>query len=298
MNLFTQTKRLPAILALAILMIPSGWLKADGPKPDCYVLSAGIDNYKSEKKLSGDLNDARNATMAFAAQKGKMFNMVYARTLLDSQATHANIMKQMHDFARLGKAGDFFVFFFSGHGGNYSNNGGWYFCPYDESPNNTDADLTSAKILNAADVLMKQGKKVVVIVDACFSGNLGTAAQTYLSRYQDPNGGGLILALASSPSQESNALGDYSAFAKAFADGLNGAADANHDGRITLQELKAYTYRRTYQLLRQSNNNAKQDSTILWSRSMSAGSPLALLRSGPVAQPVAARPVTRPFSGN
>jgi len=284
MNLFTS-KRLPTILALAILMIPSGWVQAtDGRLPDCYVLSAGIDNYLHEGKLSGDLNDARNATSAFAAQKGRMFNMVYARTLLDAQASHANIMKQMQDFSRLGKAGDFFVIFLSGHGGNYANNGGWYFCPYDENPNSTDADLTSTKILNAADVLMKQGKKVVVIVDACFSGNLGKAAEVYLNRYQDPRGGGLILALSSSGSQESQALGNFSAFAKAFADGLNGAADANRDGHVTLQELKTYSHNRTYELLRQAKNNARQDSTMLWSRSMSPNTPLAVTVRGRVAR--------------
>lgn len=278
MKRFTNM-RLSALVALAILMIPSGWTRAtDGKAPDCYILAVGVDKYLHEPELSGGGADVRSAISAFAAQKGKMFNVVYARTLLDAQATKANIMKGMQDFSRLGKAGDFFVFYLDGHGGNYADDGGWYFCPHDEDPDNNDFDLTSDEILTFADGLMKQGKKVMIIVEACHAGTLGKAAQIYLNRYQNPNGGGLILALSSQGSQESWTVGPYSPFARALAEGISGAADANRDGQVTLQELKTYSYGRTYQLLRQNRNNAKQDSTILWSKSMTANTPLALLQ--------------------
>jgi uncharacterized caspase-like protein len=281
MTFFTNRKRLPLIVALAMAMIPSGWLLADGPAPDCYVLSAGIDNYPNEAKLKGDVNDAHNTTNAFAAQKGKAFGKVNARTLINAQATHANILKQMQNFTRMGKAGDFFVIFLSGHGGIYSDHKTWYFCSYDESPKNNDGDLTQGQILDSADALVRQGKKVVVIVDACFSGQLAVAARPYLNRYRDAKAGGLILALSSSASQESQALGQYSAFAKAFADGMAGKADLNHDGAITLRELASYSHRHTYELLRQAKNNSRQDSVMVWSSSFSPNMPLALTRSRP-----------------
>ena len=299
MKLLCNVKRLPLGVALAILMIGAGWARADGPVPDCYVLSAGVDNYPNEPKLSGDVNDARNATNAFAAQQGKLFGKVYARTLVDAEATHANILKQMQDFTRLGKAGDFFVFFLSGHGSFYSDHQTWYFCPYDESPNNTNGDLPQSQILDSADALVQQGKKVVVIIDACFSGQLAAAAQPYLNRYQDSRGGGLILFLSSSSSQTSNALGQYSAFARAFADGMAGNADLNHDGTITLSELASYSHNHTYELLRKNNNNKQQDSSTFFSKSISPNMPLALLRPRVITttvnlpQPPASRPVAQ-----
>ena len=287
-------KRIPLIVALAILMIPSSWVRANAP--DCYIVAAGVDNYLQEPKLSGDDNDARNASQAFLAQQGKLFGKVYVQTLLDGQATHANIYKQMQDYAQLGKAGDFFVFFLSGHGGLYNNTQTWFFCPYDESPDNNDADLPEAQLISCADALVKQGKKVVIIVDACNSGRLITAAQPYFDRYKDAVDGGLIVAVSSTAQQESNALGPYSAFAKAFVDGMAGAADANKDGKVTLLELRSYTPNRTYELLRQVKNKAKQDCNIAWSANISGDMPLALLK--PMPTPAEAVSKATVWSGN
>jgi uncharacterized caspase-like protein len=264
-----QKRGLKFNLALVILLL-AGWAKANAA--DAYVLSAGVDNYANGSKLNGDLNDARNTVEAFAAQQGKSFNTVYAKTLLDKQATAANFMKQFHDFSKLGKAGDFFVVFFSGHGGRFDNDHTWFFVPYDSTP------VRSKDLLDASDVLIKQGKNVVIIIDACFSGQLRVDAQSYMSKYKTASQGGLVLMLSSSATQESNALGNFSAFAKAFADAMSGQADQNHDGMITLQEIRSYTSTRTAQLLRQNNNKGRQDSVVAWSPNVSGNLPLGALR--------------------
>jgi uncharacterized caspase-like protein len=257
-------------VALALLLVV-GLARAGAT--DCYVLSAGVENYPGGGKLNGDLNDARNTAKAFTAQKGMVFPNVHTRLLLDAQATHANFMKYFNDFSKQGKAGDFFVLFFSGHGGRFDNDHSWFFVPYDGQA------VTSKQLLDASDKLIKQGKNVVIIIDACFSGQLNVDAKNQMSKYRKPNEGGLILMLSSSATELSNALGNYSAFAKAFADGMSGQADLNHDGRITLEELRTYTARRTAQLLKQNHNNGRQDSVVSWSPSLSGNVALAALRA-------------------
>src|SRR4051794_8943685 len=105
------------LLALAVLASSTGWLRADGSIPACYVLSAGVDNYPNVGKLNGCLNDAHNTTAAFQSQQGHLFSKVHAQTLLDQQATRGNILQRFKNFAKQGTAGDVMVLFLSGHGG-------------------------------------------------------------------------------------------------------------------------------------------------------------------------------------
>jgi hypothetical protein len=181
----------------------------------------------------------------------------------------------MQALSRKGAAGDYVVIFLSGHGGRTQNNQAWYFLPYDyHSQRHAATALTDRQILDAADVLVKQNKKVFVIIDACFSGQLNLSAQPYLRNYRNPQGGGLVLMLSSSADQTSQALGKYSAFAKAFADSMV-VADLDRDGTITLDEIRRDSFQRTHDLIRKAGMNAKQDSEIHWSASINGNMPLA-----------------------
>src|ERR1035438_7573110 len=218
MRQFMNNQRIPVSVALAIWLIAAGGLHAS----DCYVLSAGVDNYTNANKLNGCLNDARNTSAAFQAQKGVLFGAVQTQTLLDGQATCANITQRFQDMGRRAKPGDFVVLFLSGHGGRVNNNQTWHFLPVDYDPQNrADTTLSDRNILDASDLLARQGKKVIVIIDACFAGQLAITAREYLARHRTPNGGGIVLMLSSSADQTSAALGQFSAFAKAFADSMN-----------------------------------------------------------------------------
>ena len=235
-----------------------------------YVVSAGVDNYPNVNKLNGCLNDARNNSAAFRAQQGLAFGKVTTHTLLDAQATAGNIAHKFQEISRQARAGDFVVLFLSGHGERTNNNQSWRFLPYDfNRQNEARTTLTDRFLLETSDVLVRQGKKVVIIVDACFAGQLRITAQAQLGRYRNPQGGGLILMLSSSANQTSAALGQYSAFAKALADSINGGGDLNRDGKVTLAEIRKHTYDHTYQLLRQSDKQGRQDSEVAWSPSIS-----------------------------
>ena len=256
----------PKVLALVLVLATAGWLHADSPaakapaRPNCYVVSVGLDNYQNGSHLDGCRNDARNTVTAFRVQKGAMYAGVSAVTLLDGDATRANLAREWNALTKRGGAGDTMVLFLSGHGGN--DNGNWFFCAF-------DATFGQRDILEPAEAMASQGKKVVIVVDACFVGQLRDNAKTLLDKYRDPKGGGIILMLSSKADQESAALGNFSAFAKAFVDSAEGSADVNRDGKITLAEMKSYSFKRTHDLLRQAHNNGKQDAVVAWSRSMS-----------------------------
>jgi hypothetical protein len=303
MNACTNRARLPLCVSLALLALTlsAGALRADGRVPNCYVISAGVDNYANAGKLSGCLNDARNTTAAFQKQQGSLFGKVYTQTLLDRTATRSSILQKFQNLARQGAAGDYMVLFLSGHGGRKDGNRMWYFLPFDfNGKQEATTTLTDRQILDAADVLVKQGKKVLVIVDACFCGQMRTTAQPYFNRYRNAKGGGLILLLSSRADQTSAALGNYSAFAKAFVDGMAGKADFNRDGKITLQEIQEYSYRRTHQLLRERNMKEKQDSEVAWSPSVSGGFSMGMTKRGVAGtdapRPPAAKTRTRHLS--
>lgn len=242
---------------------------------DCYIVSAGVDNYPFLNKLKGDLNDARNTVAAFKNQTGMKFRQVHDRTLLDGSATHKALLGGFRALTTQGKANDFMVLFMSGHGGLCNGNRNWEFCPFDFHPAKSAATgFRDSQFLEVADQLVKQGKNVVIIVDACHSGQIHETAKSYMSRYTKTNEGGLIVMLACAPNQTSAALGNYSTFAKAFSDGMAGQGDLSKDGTITLSELKTYTQRRTDELT-SGARQPKQNCVVAWSPSISKDLPFA-----------------------
>lgn len=259
----------------------------DGKLPNCFVLSVGIDGYRTASRLSGCLNDARNTASAFKAQEGTLFGSVQTTLLLDETATTAGIAQKFQSFATSGRPGDYIVLFLSGHGGRMNGNKTWYFLPFDHHPQSMPPTIvTDRMILETADSLVRQKKRVFVIIDACFSGQLRNTAQPYLDRYQNQQEGGLVLMLSSSPSQTSAALGNFSAFAKAFADSMTSQGDLNKDGKVTLSEIQSYSSKRTSQLLTQSRIAEKQDSIVAWSPSISKDTLLASANRASSADPV------------
>jgi hypothetical protein len=291
-------------LVAATLHISEGDLAAKPPiaidsnLPECHIVSAGIDNYRTQNKLQGCLNDARNTVAAFQAQTGTMYRAVKERILLDEAASHGAIVTAFRSLTSKGAAGDTMVLFLSGHGARTSGNKGntWFFLPVDFDPQTfVNTALTDKQILDIGEQLVRQKKNVVIIVDACYSGQLAVTAQPYLQRYKIADQGGIALLLSSAPNQESAALGNYSAYAKAFADSMAGGGDLNKDTKITLGELQIDSKKRTYDLLAASRNPKKQDAVVTWSPSFSKDTPLASSAGNvPAAQVVKVLPKEAP----
>ena len=274
MQTILQTKIVSTALAAIAFLLSSASNEAFARRPNCYLVSVGVDDYVSANDLRGCVNDAHNATRQFRSQQGKMFGNVYTWTLTNRNASRSTIASRINYLRTRGGSGDFVVLFLSGHGGR--RNGGWYFLPADyNSRNHARTSLTDHQLLSALAPLVQQGKRVMIIVDSCYAGQLAITARSYTSRYRSSTGG-LMLMLSSAANQTSTALGQYSAFAKALYDGYNGNADTNRDGRITMGELRYYSQQRVNQLL--SRSRRRQDTQFTWSSPLSSNTVVALVR--------------------
>jgi hypothetical protein len=285
MSLLRKPWHLSWGLIVAALLPEPSWARADVPAPDCYVLSVGVDNYPKAGRLHGCLNDARDIAAQFVAQQGKRFGKVQARVLLDAQASRVAVARGMAALAATARPGDFAVLFFSGHGGRTPQRD-WYFLPHDyDGQRHATTAVTGGEILARADALVSRGLTVLVIVDACNSGQLRLSAHAALNRAKSPSGGRLVLMVSSVPSQTSAALGQYSAFARAVVEALSGEADLDGDGHVTLREVRRYAYARTYQLLAQRGMRQEQDGECDWALSVRGDLRLAVAGRRPSPPP-------------
>jgi hypothetical protein len=270
-----HTRPLAATLSISERSVDKKPPPVTGNLPDCYIVSAGVDHYKDPRNnLHGCLNDARNTAAAFKAQEGRKFGRIKEQVLLDGAATSTAIQSGFKSFEKQGKAGDYMVLFLSGHGGRTNSNNTWYFFTVEQ------AQLTDRQILDIGDGLVNQQKNVVVIVDACHCGQMAITAQSYFQRYTKGKTGGMILMLACRGEQLGTCAGEYSTFAKGFADAMTGDGDLNKDGKLTLGEIQVYSQKRTTEILQQIRSKQKQDVVFAWSSAFSRETTFAFADKG------------------
>ena len=131
-----------AVLAGA-LVVPASATRAQPPqdKPDLYVISIGIKNYKAG--LPGRIptfaeQDARDMAAAFTTAAGTRFRSVHVDLLLgtEGKATLAGLNATLLKIARQARPQDTFIFFYSGKGRSIDrkNDSQFYLFPSDITP--------------------------------------------------------------------------------------------------------------------------------------------------------------------
>ena len=139
----------------------------NAPGTNHYALCVGVNTYKSTYldpsfRLEGCVLDA-NRVWTNITKRGK-WTAANATRLLNSSATKAAIRKAITNIAAKAVSGDVFFYYHSSHGGNDYDNYDVYLCSH-------DADYTDQEL--ASDLAQfASGVKVVVMVDACYSGGL------------------------------------------------------------------------------------------------------------------------------
>lgn len=129
-----------------------------------YALVVGIDKYSPSygaSDLSCCVNDAKGIRDNVLA--GSQWSSNNVRMLTDSQATRSNIRGYLQQLAAQTGQGDMIVYVQSSHGGQYGGTD-TYLCTH-------DADYPDYE-LGQDLALFNRGQRVVVIVDACFSGGM------------------------------------------------------------------------------------------------------------------------------
>eukprot|EP00727_Mastigamoeba_balamuthi_P000113 m51a1_g10099 hypothetical protein (2072) ;mRNA; r:77938-86130 len=167
----TATLRLRcAELSVSVERASGGSRDIEGQPGTSRALVVGINEY-SENKLAGCLHDTETVK-TWLSRMG----VSTITTLIDGQATEEAIIRELHVLADGAKQGDLRIFTFSGHG-TYSWIGGTKtaaICPVDYFDHRDSTRLTSEAIAAILGPAAKSGATVVMHMDCCHSGTMGT----------------------------------------------------------------------------------------------------------------------------
>jgi hypothetical protein len=226
-------------LALMIVAAVSAATRADerpGYSPPDYILTVGIGEYAHIKHIPGAANDPKLMLDIWSDAKSKV------EPLINEHATADAIREALKQIKTSVKPGGFSVVFISSHG--QREGGRWSALAHDYDPLEKPAStrVTGQEIARELDALIARGDRVLLIVDACYAGQLRSDFEWILGNNEDPFKvrGQLILLVATVPSQKSFEEGNNGLFSSAVAEGLRGQADADRDGFVTLRELRRY----------------------------------------------------------
>lgn len=144
-------------------------------------LCFGINDYPgTQNDLRGCVNDAKNWASLLQSQYGFVVT-----TLLDSNATKANVKKNMLDLIKASKAGDSLAFTYSGHGTSIADNNNDEIDGKDEAIclyGNGGIDLMIDDEIREIFNQVPQDVKLTFISDSCFS---GTVTRAFLAAMND-----------------------------------------------------------------------------------------------------------------
>lgn len=219
--------------------------------PAMYVLSVGISQYRQERlRLKWGAADARALADTLKKTSAPLFRKVETRVLTDDLATRQEILKGLKWLKSQMTQHDVGLFAFSGHGDKDSDDV-FYLIPTECQPD----DLATSGV--AEDQIKRYFQstpgRVLVLLDCCHAGALGGDRRKSASGLTDnlvrdlvSDDYGVIIMCSSMGreiSQESDRWG-HGVFTKALIEGLEGAADYDHDGAVCFTELDHYVSER------------------------------------------------------
>jgi hypothetical protein len=216
-----------AVLAVALGLSATGFARADEPKPNLFLVSAGVSAYNRPglPPLQCAHKDAEDMAALFQAQQGRLFGQVQVNLKTNAQATAGDILAQMRRAQAQATAGSYTIVYLAGHGGAPAGSE-YAYCAYDRN-------LTWTEIRHA---LRGTAGTVIVILDTCQAGSVT----------RDENLIVICGSLAYESGGEDPSPFGNGHFTKMFVRALNGAADLNGDGVVTLKEMSEYVTQRLH----------------------------------------------------
>lgn len=236
--------------ACAMLSSLPAWAAVqDLKQPNAYAVVIGISQYREEviPKVAYAVKDAQAVASLLETQGG--IPKTHIRLLTDSKAT-GNDLRSVGDWLRMRVKPDSTVYvYYAGHGTPNPQTGEAYLVPWDGHPD-YPSGLYPLKDLYAT-LNALPTKDVIVMLDSCFSGAAGRSVLAKDTRpmvisMENPllASGKVIVLAASTGNQVSSdyARGEHGLFTHYLLAGLNGEADADHDGIVTLKEIFPYVH--------------------------------------------------------
>ena len=217
------------------------------PERDAVAVVIGIADYRSLPKAEYANDDARvfydYAIRAFGVKPENI------KLLVDGDAEEAEILKTFRTWvpSRVKSTTDVYVYY-SGHGLPTQDGQGLYLLPPRADREVIDDTAIPFSNINAALQLAKP-RSVTIFMDACYSGQarsgetLVASARPISLRTENrlfPDGFTVITASQHDQISSSSPDLQHGIFSYYLMRGMEGDADANKDGKITLGEMQAY----------------------------------------------------------
>jgi hypothetical protein len=242
----TVTRQAAPVADTAIALKPEAIKRA--PARDAVAIIIGIQDYKRVPKAEFANNDAKEfyeyAIRALGIKQEKI------KMLLDDEADEVNIVKAFENWLpiQVNKDKTDVYVFYSGHGLPAPDGKSLYFLPH-----GVDKELLSRTAVGQNEIVAAlsaaKPKSVTMFIDACYSGQTRSgdvliANAKPLSLKSDtsayPPNFTVITASANDQISSSSPELKHGIFSFYLMKGMEGEADANKDGRITVGEMQEY----------------------------------------------------------
>ena len=225
------------------------------PLRELYVLAAGVGDYVyDEIDLRFPANDVRELVAFFQSQVGSFYLDVHVRQLIDDEVTAERITRLKHKFLIRARPEDTVVVFVAGHGVRTETDEYFFLTPH-ATPAEPYAGLERSQVESLVTWDRLRARRRVLLLDTCHAGvavepgargterGLGVYGRKEVDAVAASNRRGVYVLAASTDygfakEQEGNGL-----FTRTLLDGLLGAAEADDDGLIEVEELRTYTER-------------------------------------------------------
>ena len=239
-------------------------------KPTLHILGIAVAEY-AERRLRLDFpdDDIRGTVAVLETQKGRLYEDVVVKTLIDADVTDRNIRRALADLQKRVRQQDVAVVIISGHGYSHVDHS-FYFCPYDFD--SAEPAITGFKFSDLTEPLAQLRGKVLLMIDTCHSGgaieaprtrrakSIHTAVDLAIQQLTSVESGVVVMTSSTGDelSFEDDAWG-HGAFALSVIEALSGnrkgpvskvklPADLNLDRLLELTELDAYVNARVREL--------------------------------------------------
>lgn len=215
---------------------------------ELYALAVGVNEFPAlkEANLKFAARDAQEMARFFGRQDAREFRKVHTRALSDLDETKPDRARIVEALGFLADAGadDTVIVFLASHGVSDAA-GNYYFLPRDAqggdvaaAVNGAGAEATSLIRWDVlADALRRSAGRRILIVDTCHArGVEGRADLQSLAKRSAASRFALVLAARADEESQEYPPAQHGLFTHALLEGLRGAADADADGRITVEE--------------------------------------------------------------
>ncbi len=235
-----------------------------GSKVDLFVLTIGINTYKNPAyNLDYAMNDAVSFLNAIQVGTDSLFSEVFSYSILNEQATKANILAAIEKIKTTIGPEDVFLFYYAGHGVMSQPKtpvaSEFFIVTHDVTNLYAETSVLQQKALSASELMQISmgisAEKQLFILDACHSGGAiesfalrGSEREKALA--QLARNTGTFFLTASQDAEYANEVGqlNHGLFTYALLELLEGTVLLDGDQRITVNELKTYVEERVPEL--------------------------------------------------